>query len=112
MRTKPSKKNPEGKPVYGLWKCHVCRKQFTVRVGSIFEDSPIALGKFIGRRNKAPYCYGPRNRRRIGATSTQIATRLAIPAIIRGSRQSAGGDTANEGIEAPTEIPSCGKAEA
>jgi transposase-like protein len=47
QRTKPSKKHPEGKPVYGLWKCYACRKQFTVRVGSIFEDSPIPLGKWL-----------------------------------------------------------------
>lgn len=31
----------------GLRKCGHCRKQFTVRVGSIFEDSPIPLGKWI-----------------------------------------------------------------
>jgi transposase-like protein len=47
QRTKPSKKHPEGKPVLGLWKCYACRKQFTVRVGSIFEDSPIPLGKWL-----------------------------------------------------------------
>ena len=47
QRTKPSKKHPEGKPVHGLWKCYACRKQFTVRVGSIFEDSPIPLGKWL-----------------------------------------------------------------
>lgn len=47
QRTKPSKKHPEGKPVYGLWKCYGCRKQFTVRVGTIFEDSPIPLGKWL-----------------------------------------------------------------
>ena len=47
QKTKPSKKNPEGITRYGLWKCYHCRKQFTVRVGSIFEDSPIALGKWI-----------------------------------------------------------------
>jgi transposase-like protein len=27
----------------GVYKCYVCRKPFTVRVGTIFEDSPIAL---------------------------------------------------------------------
>lgn len=27
----------------GLWKCYACRKQFTVRVGTIFEDSKVAL---------------------------------------------------------------------
>lgn len=31
----------------GLRKCGHCRKQFTVRVSSIFEDSPIPLGKWI-----------------------------------------------------------------
>jgi transposase-like protein len=27
----------------GLYKCYVCRKQFTVKIGTIFEDSPIPL---------------------------------------------------------------------
>jgi len=27
----------------GLHKCYVCRKQFTVRIGTIFEDSPLPL---------------------------------------------------------------------
>ncbi|MGC2222532.1 MAG: IS1595 family transposase [Methylocella sp.] len=31
----------------GLRKCGHCRKQFTVRVGSIFEDSPIPLRKWL-----------------------------------------------------------------
>jgi transposase-like protein len=26
-----------------LWRCHGCKKQFTVRVGTIMEDSPIAM---------------------------------------------------------------------
>jgi transposase-like protein len=43
QRTKPSKKNPEGRPVYGLWKCYHCRSQFTVRKGTIFEDSHVEL---------------------------------------------------------------------
>ena len=30
-----------------LWQCRVCRKQFTVKVGSIFEDSPLALDKWL-----------------------------------------------------------------
>jgi transposase-like protein len=47
QRTKASKKHPEGKPVYGLWKCYRCRKQFTVRVNTIFEDSHIPLGKWL-----------------------------------------------------------------
>ncbi len=43
QRTKPSQKHPEGKPVYGLHKCYACRGQFTVRKGTVFEDSPIEL---------------------------------------------------------------------
>lgn len=43
VRTKPSKKNPEGKERHGLWKCRDCRKQFTVRKGTIFEESHLPL---------------------------------------------------------------------
>jgi len=43
VRTKPSKKFPEGKERHGLKKCGKCRKQFTVRIGTIFEESHIAL---------------------------------------------------------------------
>ena len=31
----------------GVWKCRACRKQFTVTVGTIFEDSHIALRKWL-----------------------------------------------------------------
>ena len=30
-----------------IWQCKDCRKQFSVKVGSIFEDSPIALSKWL-----------------------------------------------------------------
>ena len=43
VRTKPSKKNPEGKERHGLWKCRECRGQFTVRKGTIFEESHLPL---------------------------------------------------------------------
>lgn len=43
VRTKPSKKNPEGVERFGLKKCGACRKQFTVRVGTVFESSHIPL---------------------------------------------------------------------
>ena len=43
VRTKPSKKNPEGKERHGLWKCRDCRKQFTVRKNTIFEESHLPL---------------------------------------------------------------------
>jgi transposase-like protein len=31
----------------GVWKCGACRKQFTVKVGTIFEDSHIPLHKWL-----------------------------------------------------------------
>ena len=30
-----------------LWFCYVCKKQFTVKVGTVMEDSPIGLGKWM-----------------------------------------------------------------
>src|SRR5262245_21797527 len=47
QRTKPSKKSPEGLPRHGLKKCGNCRKQFTVRVGTVFEDSHAPLHKWF-----------------------------------------------------------------
>ncbi|MEM8978950.1 MAG: IS1595 family transposase [Pseudomonadota bacterium] len=47
VRTKPSKKNPEGKERFGLWKCRDCRKQFTVRKNTIFQDSHIEMHKWL-----------------------------------------------------------------
>jgi len=43
VRTKPSKKNPEGIERHGLYKCADCRGQFTVRIGTIFEESKLPL---------------------------------------------------------------------
>lgn len=30
-----------------IWRCNGCRRQFSVKVGTIFEDSPIKLGKWL-----------------------------------------------------------------
>jgi transposase-like protein len=30
-----------------LWKCKACEKQFSVKMGTIFEDSPIGLDKWL-----------------------------------------------------------------
>ncbi len=30
-----------------VWKCRSCKKQFSVKVGTIFEDSPIGLDKWL-----------------------------------------------------------------
>jgi transposase-like protein len=49
VRGKPSKKNPEGAVRHGLWKCRSkeCRKQFTVKVGTVFEDAHLPLHKML-----------------------------------------------------------------
>lgn len=47
VRTKPSKKNPEGVERHGLYKCRDCRGQFTVRMGTIFEESHLPLHKWL-----------------------------------------------------------------
>ena len=42
---------PVDKPYYiktqKRWKCRECRRQFSVKVGTIFEDSPISLTKWL-----------------------------------------------------------------
>ncbi|CDX50375.1 hypothetical protein MPL3365_120169 [Mesorhizobium plurifarium] len=47
VRTKPSKKNPNGVERHGLYKCSACRSQFTVRMGTIFEESHLPLTKWL-----------------------------------------------------------------
>ena len=47
VRSKASKKHPEGVERHGLYKCPDCRGQFTVRMGSIFEESHIPLHKWL-----------------------------------------------------------------
>lgn len=49
QRTKPSKIHPRGVLRHGLWKCYAkeCRKQFTVRVGTVFECAHIPLHKML-----------------------------------------------------------------
>ncbi|KAB2944104.1 MAG: IS1595 family transposase [Hyphomicrobium sp.] len=45
-RSKPSKKHPEGVERHGLRTCKECRKQFTVKVGTVFESSHIPVHKW------------------------------------------------------------------
>jgi len=49
VHTKASEKNPEGVERFGLWKCgqNECRKQFTVRKNTIFEESHCPLHKWL-----------------------------------------------------------------
>src|SRR5579863_5973706 len=45
LTSKPSKKDTHVRK--GVWKCGGCREQFTVTVGTIFEDSHIPLSKWL-----------------------------------------------------------------
>jgi transposase-like protein len=48
LEPKPAKEGSKGKHVRkGVWKCAGCREQFTVTVGTIFEDSHIPLSKWL-----------------------------------------------------------------
>jgi transposase-like protein len=47
VRSKASKKNPNGVERHGLYKCGECRKQFTVRMGTIFEETHLPLHKWL-----------------------------------------------------------------
>jgi transposase-like protein len=47
VRTKATKKNPEGLERHGLYKCGECRKQFTVRMGTIFEETHLPLHRWL-----------------------------------------------------------------
>jgi len=47
VRTKASGKNPEGKVRHGLKKCGECRKQFTAKVGTVFEHARLPLTKML-----------------------------------------------------------------
>lgn len=47
VRSKASKRNPEGVERHGLKKCKDCGKQFTVRMGTIFESSHVKLNLWL-----------------------------------------------------------------
>jgi len=42
-----NKKRPYYIQTQKRWKCRYCRRQFSVKVGTIFEDSPIPLSKWL-----------------------------------------------------------------
>lgn len=47
LRAYKMKANPEKRIRVGLWKCGDCRKQYTVKIGTIFEDSKVPLHKWL-----------------------------------------------------------------
>src|SRR5438046_600162 len=40
-------KHPSFLSTRRIWKCRECKKQFSVKVGTIFEDSPLGLDKWL-----------------------------------------------------------------
>lgn len=54
-----------------LWKCKGCKKQFSVKVGTIFEDSPIGLDKWLCALWMLVNCKN-------GISSYEIARDLAV----------------------------------
>ncbi len=40
-------KGKNGKVRLGLWKCYECRKQFTVRVGTVFRECPYPAAQVL-----------------------------------------------------------------
>jgi transposase-like protein len=54
-----------------IWQCKECRKQFSVKVGSIFEDSPIPLSKWLPAMWMLVNCKN-------GVSSYEIARDLGI----------------------------------
>jgi len=47
VRGRPTKQSPEGAVRFGLKKCGECRKQFTVKVGTVFEHARIPLHRML-----------------------------------------------------------------
>lgn len=54
-----------------IWKCRGCRKQFSVKVGTIFEDSPLPLGKWLAATWLISNCKN-------GVSSYEIARDLKV----------------------------------
>lgn len=68
MRSKEGAKNPM--PA-GTYKCAACRKRFTVRVGTIFEESPLPLRKWLMAMHLMTSC-------KKGISSHQLSRELKV----------------------------------
>jgi transposase-like protein len=71
VRSKPSKKHPEGVVRHGLWKCYHCKGQFTARKGTVFESSHLELRQWL----QAAYLMCSSKK---GVSSNQLARTLGI----------------------------------
>jgi len=65
------KPNPARRVRYGLHKCGQCKKQFTVKVGTVFEDSNVPLHKWLQA------CYLMASSKK-GISSNQLARTLEV----------------------------------
>lgn len=54
-----------------IWKCSGCRKQFSVKVGTVFEDSPLGLDKWLPALWMLANC-------RNGVSSYELARTLGV----------------------------------
>jgi hypothetical protein len=54
-----------------IWFCKGCKKQFTVKVGSIFEDSPLGMDKWMFATWLVSNCKN-------GVSSCEVARHLGI----------------------------------
>lgn len=65
VRSKPSKKNPDGIVRHGLWKCYACRQQFTIKQQTIFGGSHVPMHKLLQLIFLLTRCGKPINKLRI-----------------------------------------------
>lgn len=65
------KANPEKGVRVGLWKCGACRKQFTIKIATVFEDARLPLHKIL----QAAYLLASSKK---GISSNQLARTLEI----------------------------------
>ena len=54
-----------------VWKCLACKKQFSVKVGTIFEDSPLSLSKWLPAMWQIANCKN-------GISSYELARALGV----------------------------------
>jgi transposase-like protein len=71
VRSKPSKKHPQGIVRHGLWKCYHCKGQFTARKGTVFESSHLELRQWL----QAAFLMCSSKK---GVSSNQLARTLGI----------------------------------
>jgi transposase-like protein len=64
-------KDKKGRERFGLWKCGNCRKQFTARVGTIFEDSHVPIGKWL-------HCIYEMCSAKKGVSAAQLQRKLGV----------------------------------